>query len=196
MAVIIGVPWMFMAANAMSIERAAADTTRPALTLAIVTDRAQYRADDTVMVLAKFAGHPLAKLQFDDAGGGAVYFHLLVRPLDKQGRPFCNPLWRLQFVEWAEVGNESATWLTGVGTGATRQLALHLPRLSGLPAGRYDLRVGYGLDTRKLQRVVTATAGDDFTVDGLKTTKLKGASEDAVLSAPVTIAIRPAGDKR
>jgi hypothetical protein len=80
--------------------------------------------------------------------------------------------------------------------GLTRQLAVHLPRLNGLPAGEHKLRIGYALSAGKLQPLVEATTRQKVQVPGLATQRHKGAFSGAVLSDPVTITVPPEKKKK
>ncbi len=169
----------------------------PPLKLTVKADRQRYDSDDTIMILAEFGNAPGTKLQLDDDGGGALYFHVVLEPIGRKGTVTCEPLWKLQFAEWAEKRDGSSHRLKEIEEDYTHQLAVHLPRLKGLPEGQYKARVGY---TRRqpgqLEALIEAATGQKPWVERMKVVILDGGWDGALLSEPITITIGPAQEKK
>ena len=174
-----------------------AHAAEPPLKLTVKTDRQRYDADDTIMVLVAFGNAPGTKLQLDNDDGGALYFHLVLEPVGRKGNVTCEPLWMLQFAEWPQKRDGSSIQLKEIEEDYTHQLAVHLPRLKGLPAGEYKARVGY---TRRhsdqLEALIEAATGQKSAVERMKVVILEGGWDGALLSEPITITIGPAQEKK
>lgn len=159
------------------------------LTLTVKSDKKRYDSEDTILILAKFTNEPTAKLQFADDGCGSLYFHIILEPVAAKGKILCKPIRLLQFEPWAEIRGEACIWLKDVDTGVTRQLAVHLPRIKGLPQGKYKLRLAYTCWDHLLEPMLKTTFGEKVAIDSLVTARLKNAWDSAVISDPIIIDI-------
>ena len=168
---------------------------KAALTLTIEPDRKEYDQDDTIMVVAVFRGDAHIQLQILGPHFSPMSFHTFWKRLpEKDGGqpPPINyvPAWELQLVQRRDHLPDQQPILIHTESEYAHQLALHFQEGSRLPAGRYQLWVGYSIDREKMQDLAKTEMGSKDTIQGAGAAG-PHAFKDAVLSKPVTITIRP-----